>query len=92
MKTLHPGGRWVYPDVVVRCGERLDRKPGGEGGIWQSRCLSGLEAVVRINTLGVALPLAGIYDAIPFPPPAEASAAQAQVEAASDSSTMAAKP
>ncbi|MEK0082782.1 Uma2 family endonuclease [Benzoatithermus flavus] len=143
VKTIHPSGRWVYPDAVVRYGERLDREAGiedavlavevlspgteshdtqnkrwfyvemptlrhvlyvaqdrprvelysrGENGTWQSRSLSGLEAVVRIDTLGLELPLAEIYDEIPFPSPAEASAAQAQVEAASDSSTMAAKP
>jgi Uma2 family endonuclease len=28
LKVLHPSGRWTYPDVVVRCGERLSRETG----------------------------------------------------------------
>jgi Uma2 family endonuclease len=28
LKVLHPSGRWTYPDVIVRCGERLDRETG----------------------------------------------------------------
>lgn len=143
VKTFHPSGRWAYPDVVVRCGERLDREPGIEDavvavevlspgtegydldrkrwlyvgmpslrhvlyvaqdeprvelysreadGSWRSVYLSGLEAVARIEALGVELGLAEIYDEIPFPPPPEASAAEAQVEAAKESSTIRAKP
>jgi Uma2 family endonuclease len=143
VKTIHPSGRWVYPDVVVRCGERLDREPGIEDavlvvevfspgtenydiagkrwlyvempslrcilyvaqdrpqvelhsrepdGSWRSLYLNGLEVTARIEALGLELGLAEIYDEIPFPPPAEASAAEAQVEAAKESSRIRTKP
>jgi Uma2 family endonuclease len=40
VKTIHPSGRWVYPDVVVRCGERLDREPGIEDAVLAIEVLS----------------------------------------------------
>ena len=40
MKTVHPSGRWSYPDVVVRCGERLDRETGIEDAIVAVEVLS----------------------------------------------------
>lgn len=40
MKAVHPSGRWSYPDVVVRCGERLDRETGIEDAIVAVEVLS----------------------------------------------------
>jgi Uma2 family endonuclease len=139
LKVVHPSGRWSYPDVVVRCGERLDRETGAddpvvvfevlspgtenydmqakrwfyqempslrhilfvaqdrikvevaslaEDGSWRSVFLTDPTGSAALDAPGLELPLAEIYDDIPFPPPAPDSAAQAQVETANEAVTI----
>jgi Uma2 family endonuclease len=117
VKVVLPSGRWLYPDVFVRCGPRTGREtafgdpvlvvevlsastagidlgakrwayqelasladllfvasdrvkvehavPVGDGS-WRSVFYTDLEQVVPLDGLGLALPLAAIYEGVPL--------------------------
>jgi Uma2 family endonuclease len=128
VKVTLPSGRWLYPDVFVRCGPRTGREtafgdpvlvvevlsastagidlgakrwayqelasladllfvasdrvkvehavPVGDGS-WRSVFYTGLEQVVPLDGLGLALPLAAIYEGVPLEGEAGGDAAAA---------------